>query len=55
MGEGPVPWTATEQYGQALGMDREELDELHELTRALDAEYLAHRRKQEEARSKAKK
>jgi len=55
MGEGPIPWTAVEEYGRAQGMDREELEELHYMMRALDSEYLAYRREREEQRSKKPK
>jgi hypothetical protein len=43
MGEGPIPWSAIEQWCQALDLDEEESDDVHTLVRRLDNAYLRHR------------
>ena len=52
MGEGPIPWTAVEDWCRSLGLDEEERDDVHYLVRRLDNAYLKHR---ESKRPKGKK
>lgn len=45
MGEGPIPWTAMEQWATSLGMDEEEREDVHYLVRRLDNAFLEHQAK----------
>lgn len=42
-GEGPIPWTAIEEWCRSLELDEEERDDVHYLVRRLDNAYLKHR------------
>lgn len=42
MGEGPIPWTALDQWAGRLGLDEEERGDLFYLVRRLDNAYLEH-------------
>ena len=48
MAEGRIPWTAAFQYGQSLGLDPEEFEELWILVSYMDAAYLKYRQAQSE-------
>lgn len=42
MGEGPIPWTALDQWAARLGLDEEERGDLFYLVRRIDNAYLEH-------------
>lgn len=46
MAEGRIPWNAAFQYGQNMGLDSEEFEDLWILVSFMDAEYLKYRQKQ---------
>lgn len=54
-GEGPIPWTAIAQWSRDRGMSAYDADELRQLIRVMDSEYLTERAKQAEARAKGAK
>jgi hypothetical protein len=50
--EGPIPWTAIQQWCQAMHLGPEETEDVHSIIRHLDNFYLRHR---ESRRSKTGK
>lgn len=53
MSEGRIPWTAVWDYGDKMGLDEEEIEDLWMLVSLLDGEYLKLRQKQAENRRAA--
>ena len=52
MGDGPIPWTAIEQYCDALVVEGDQRRRLHLNVRAMDNTFLEHHRKQADAKRK---
>jgi hypothetical protein len=46
MSEGPIPWTATEQYALSIGLSGYEKERFHTLVKNLDIKYLEFRETQ---------
>lgn len=40
MGVGPISWLAVQDYGLALGLDEDQIEDLHFFVRKLDNEYI---------------
>lgn len=45
LGEGAIPWTQVEEYGRALELEPDTLEDLHHHIRAMEVEFAAYRKK----------
>lgn len=45
MGDGPIPWTAIEEYCNQTGIYDEQRERMHEYMRGMDNAFLEHHRK----------
>lgn len=43
--EGPIPWTATQQWAETHDLDNEQLEDLHYFIPQMDDVYLKHKAK----------